>query len=238
MNNQDFEHVLCKYRSKWKFTCMLSGLKCNKPCNSEQISQDEAGVIDSQMVTDYKCPICRFNLFKQKRPEIFENKVRYFFTFKCPICSIIYKNNEHLLPAFFNFTHDYYKLKDECFTTIRSKTYNKKRGWIRINKIGWITINRLPLFPVRLLKYEDKRIINMSLKLLKKDADSDYLIIKNSMDFVNLLNQFVKDSHGYMGRHSLKTEKRIFYLRKQGFSSVKYKPNEKLREISKNEEYN
>lgn len=113
----------------------------------------------------------------------------------------------------FNFAHKYFKLeKAEQFTTIRSVHYNRKqRHKFEIGAVGWITLKRKAFKKVRVLKYVDKRIYDMPLKLLQKDANYPGHYITCRQDFLDVLNEFAIRKCGF-GNNKLTTTKRIFYL--------------------------
>lgn len=238
MRKEEFDYPSCSYFcqsciSNLFYKCKITGVKCEHLCKSSQITQDKIGIIDSQGIDYHKCNICRNNLFKQKRPAVNDGKLTYFFTYFCPYCNIVYKANEFRIPYFFNFQHPYNKLAESSFTTIRSVKYMERKSWIRTGQVGWITLKRKPFALVEFIKYEDKTLKEIPLEVLRRDAESVKTPIKSKTDFVNLLNEFVRQAHGYIGNHSLKTKKRVFYLEKRPFNSIIYPSNEVKQRIDK-----
>ena len=108
------------------------------------------------------------------------------------------------LPVLFNFSHDYYKLRRPFFTTIRSIKYKAEPG-----QIGWITLKIKALFLGKIMAYNDMRICDIPLELLKDDAEYPGFSINSHEDFVELLNSFLPYKS-----NRLTTIKRIFFIRR------------------------
>ncbi|WP_064496473.1 hypothetical protein [Methanocaldococcus jannaschii] len=104
-----------------------------------------------------------------------------------------------------NFSHDYFKLREQRFTTIRSKHYLKNKGL----RVGDVVKIKHPSgeFPAKIVGVEVKRICDIPLEILKKDAEFEGFNIKTHQDFVDLLNSFIPYKS-----NKLTTEKAIIYL--------------------------
>lgn len=86
-----------------------------------------------------------------------------------------------------NFCHEYYKLKNKRFTTIRGvsnlQLYN-------VGEIVEIYVNRSVLFIAKVIKLEISQISKISLAALKEDAEYPGFEIKHHVDFMALINSF------------------------------------------------
>jgi hypothetical protein len=82
------------------------------------------------------------------------------------------------------FGHPYYKLEKSRFTTIRGKSWMKK---LKIgDEVTISTLNGKFLAHVEFLQVS--RIVDLSLEMLKMDAEYPGLVINTKTDFVNLIN--------------------------------------------------
>jgi hypothetical protein len=113
----------------------------------------------------------------------------------------------------FNFSHKYYKLREDEFTTIRSIHYSKEHN-LTIGQVGMITIDRVPFTWVKIVKWEDKRICDIPLDLLKKDVAYGEFMINTYAEFVDGLNTILKASGMPFANNRITTKKRVFYLKK------------------------
>lgn len=84
------------------------------------------------------------------------------------------------------FKHNYFKLGDHKFTTIRGKSWYKKID------VGDTVELHTPtgIREAKVVKVELKRIDKMLLSQLKKDGEYPGFKIENSLQFVSLLNSF------------------------------------------------
>lgn len=114
---------------------------------------------------------------------------------------------------YFSFQHDYFKLKDWCFTTIRGKSAIKQYNWAQTVKI--IRCNESPsngsgevLYRAHIVGAEIKKISEIKLDVLQRDAEFLGFEIKNHWDFVGLINSMRK----YQKIKSLDAEVCVFQL--------------------------
>ncbi len=106
----------------------------------------------------------------------------------CLACEFYHQANRCLLQevrVFFNFSYPYAKLNEDFFTTIRSVNYNREHNFEE-GDIGYFTLNRQKVKKVRVIRYEDLRICDMNLELLKHDCFP--IEIENHEQFVAGLN--------------------------------------------------
>ncbi|XRP97804.1 hypothetical protein ACO3UB_08395 (plasmid) [Methanocaldococcus sp. 16A] len=105
------------------------------------------------------------------------------------------------------FRHDYYKLQEETFTTIRGKRFLR---WIDVD-VGDVIRIKSPSYDffARIIDVQYKRICDIPIELLKKDAEFEGFEIKTHEDFVRLINSFTRWKNT-----KLTTEKAIIYLKK------------------------
>jgi hypothetical protein len=89
-------------------------------------------------------------------------------------------------PEVISFKHDYHKLAQNIFTTVRGKAYFKRL------KIGMQVIVEMPgvSFHATVTNLELRRVNEMPLAFLKADAEYPGFFIHSPEDFVNLLNSF------------------------------------------------
>jgi len=105
------------------------------------------------------------------------------------------------------FAHNYYKLENDKFTTIRGVKYLEQKG----KKVGdtFKIITPKGEFDCILEKIEYRKICNLPLNMLKNDGEYDGFEIKSHQEFVNLLNSFTPYKN-----NRLETKKLILYLKK------------------------
>ena len=117
------------------------------------------------------------------------------------------------MKEYFSFQHDYYKLKDWAFTTIRGKSAAKqyKEGQevkiIHSNKSPSGGCGRL-VCRAEVVGIEVKKIADIPLDILQRDAEFNGFKIYNHWDFVGLLNSM----RPYTKIKSLDTEVTLFQL--------------------------
>jgi len=92
-----------------------------------------------------------------------------------------------------NFTHWYDKLDYPIFTTIRSVGYMAKHN-LKINDVESIYHKKNYIFSAILIAYQDMKIEDMDIQLLRFDANSkvDGIYIHNHQGFVDLINSFIQ----------------------------------------------
>ena len=108
----------------------------------------------------------------------------------------------------FNFKHDYYKLGNDKFTTIRGRVqFDKfeKGDIVPIHKQGKI------IFYAQIETKQLRTIKSLSLPFLKSDAEYPGFEIKCHHDFVDLLNSFLPSYYTQSTVDSIKT---VFFLKK------------------------
>lgn len=89
-----------------------------------------------------------------------------------------------------NFAHEYHKLDDKEFTTIRGLSYlNKIPREVR-SRVARIKVKREHRFNARILYTTKEQVKNLELKFLKKDAEYPGFILQSKEDFVDLVNSF------------------------------------------------
>jgi len=125
------------------------------------------------------------------------------------MCMCDVQRSDTLLKTLFNFSHDYFKLKNYAFTTIRSINYMKNS--LRIGSKGWITLQNRKLFLAIIMGYKDARICDINLDVLKQDAEYSGFLIASHQDFVDLLNSFTR-----FKQNRLTTVKRVFFVQRIG----------------------
>jgi len=125
-------------------------------------------------------------------------------------CRTVWVPSRALLKTLFYFSHDYYKLQNDAFTTIRSVYYMNRRG-IGIGSKGWITLQNRKLFLAIIMGYKDARICDIPLEVLKNDAEYLGFLIASHQDFVDLLNSFTR-----FKQNCLTTVKRVFFIQRIG----------------------
>ncbi|MFX0210303.1 MAG: hypothetical protein ACFFDT_30265 [Candidatus Hodarchaeota archaeon] len=114
--------------------------------------------------------------------------------------------DEEFERAELDFKHDYDKLKNDEFTTIRGKTkYNK----FHVGQIIKITKQGKYFCEATIFNKELKRICDMSLEFLKADAEYPDFTIYTHDDFVHLINSFRPPYYHQANVHSPMS---VFYL--------------------------
>jgi len=127
------------------------------------------------------------------------------------------------LPTLFNFSHEYHKLRDPEFTTIRSIKYNtapkRNFSW---NAIGWVSVNRRRRKIIKVKNFKDEEIGDIPLNVLKKDVEYPGFTIETHQDFVDGLNRILLEAGYKYANTQITTVKRIFYLKelKEGLLST------------------
>lgn len=114
---------------------------------------------------------------------------------------------------YFSFQHDYFKLTDWCFTTIRGKSAIKQYKYDQEIKIihcdeSISNGSGVVLCRAHIIGAEIKKIGEISLDVLQRDADFLGFEIKNHWDFVGLINSMRK----YSKIKSLDDEVCVFQL--------------------------
>ncbi len=110
-----------------------------------------------------------------------------------------------------NFTHDYYKLYDNEFTTIRGRSWFDK---VKIGEIVRISIHNEWMFSAQIFMKSISQIDLMHIDFLKKDAEYDLLKIDTKDQFLNLINSFYPRNRFAEAKATMKTELTVIHLRK------------------------
>ena len=105
-----------------------------------------------------------------------------------------------------NFSHDYYKLRNELFSTIRGKT---KFKYYKIGDIINVNVNRKLLCPILILNKVLMEIADIDLTILELDAKYPGFEIMDHHDFVDLLNSFIPKLFNF--EYSIHSEVSIFF---------------------------
>lgn len=110
----------------------------------------------------------------------------------------------------FNFQHDYYKLKEDEFTTIRGKTnFEKIKGDVPVV----IQKDRKFFCYAKLEKKILVPISELTLEFLKKDAEAPNVVINSHQDFVDLINSFRPK---FYHQATVDSTVSVFFLKKNG----------------------
>jgi len=89
------------------------------------------------------------------------------------------------------FAHAYHKLLSRRFTTIRGRSwFNRKAG----QRVSVKTPD--DSFEADVVSVEMRRIADMSVEFLKADAEYPGYVIRDRLDFVDLLNSFIPKHWG------------------------------------------
>lgn len=120
-----------------------------------------------------------------------------------------------------SFSHPYYKLEDEFFTTIRPTSFPERIDLERYDIVS-IVLNKEHIFFAQVVSIKKAKIINISLDTLKRDGEFPSYEINDHIDFVDLLNSFNR----YKSTN-LTTTKSIIYLKRMDNIKV-YDPNKEI----------
>jgi len=110
----------------------------------------------------------------------------------------------------FNFQHDYYKLEEDRFTTLRGKIKFKD---YKVGEGVVIQKNKKFFCYAKLEKKILVPICELSLEFLKKDAEAPGIVINSHQDFVNLINSF---NPPFYHQATVNSTKSVFFLVKNG----------------------
>lgn len=89
------------------------------------------------------------------------------------------------------FRHRYHKLLNRRFTTVRGKSWLKRKVGERVE-----VATPDEVFTADVVSVEPRRIASMTVEFLKEDADHPGFVVSDRPDFVALLNSFIPKHWG------------------------------------------
>lgn len=107
---------------------------------------------------------------------------------------------------YFNFSHPYYKLQQEKFTTIRGRDAFED---YKTGQIVEILLQRYPIKYAKIWMKEKKKIKDIPTHVLKADCEYEGFVLEKREDFITLLNSFRE----YYKIESEEEVLTIFYLK-------------------------
>ena len=90
-----------------------------------------------------------------------------------------------------SFRHPYNKLLSRRFTTIRGRSWLKRKAGERV-----LVLTPDGEFYADVMSVEARRISEMTVDFLKADAEYPGFVIRDRQDFVDLLNSFIPKHWG------------------------------------------
>lgn len=117
---------------------------------------------------------------------------------------------EYAFPTqnYLNFSHDYDKLHDLEFTTIRGKSAIR---YYQVNSQISILLDREKFFCAKIIRIEQKHLLDLSLEFLQRDMKYNGFCVSSHKEFLDGLNSFRRDSKQIREENPLLT---VIYLKR------------------------